>query len=227
MTSLSHITLARRLRRISGALMRDKSGLAAVELAMASPLLLTLFLYGSEIANFTITKMRVSQAALHIADNASRIGTKQLLSNPRISELQINDLLIGAGLQAGSLDLFTRGRVIVSSVEPMANPNSTNRYKIHWQRCKGSKSWPSSYGKQGASNLTGVGVPGREVTAPDGGGVIYVEVAYDYRPLVSGTFAPAATIKEVAAMTVRDERDYDGNGGTGVYNTENAPVSSC
>lgn len=214
-------------RAFRASLARDRRGLAAVEFALAAPLVLSLFLVGSEIANFTIVKMRVSQAALHIADNASRIGTKQLLSNPRISEAQINDLLTGAGLQAGSLDLFARGRVIISSVEPMANPNTTNRYKIHWQRCKGTKVWPSSYGAQGASNLTGVGAAGRQVTAPDGGGVIYVEVAYDYRPLVSAKFAPAATIREIAAMTVRDDRDYDGPDGGGIYNSEGAPVATC
>lgn len=215
------------MRLLRGPLARDRRGVAAVEFALAAPLVLTLFLYGSEIAHFTIAKMRVSQAALHIADNASRIGTKQLLSNPRISETQINDLLTGAGLQAGSLGLFEHGRVIVSSVEPMANPNTTNRFRIRWQRCKGTKVWPSSYGAQGATNLEGVGVTGRQVTAPDGGGVIYVEVAYDYQPLVSAKFAPTRTIREVAAMTVRDDRDYTGNGGTGVYNSEGASVADC
>jgi hypothetical protein len=117
--------------------------------------------------------------------------------------------------------------VIVSSLEPVANPNTTNKFKIHWQRCYGTKSWTSSYGVQGATNLTAMGPTGRQVTAPDNGGIIYVEIAYDYKPLISAGLLPQSVIKEVAAMSVRDDRDYSGNGGTGVYNTEGATVSSC
>ena len=65
------------------------------------------------------------------------------------------------------------------------------------------------------------------MTAPDGGGVIFVEVAYDYRPLFSARFVPSSVIKDIAAMTVRDDRDYNGNGGTGVYNNEGVTASTC
>ena len=36
-----------------------------------------------------------------------------------------------------------------------------------------------------------------------------------------------ALIKEVAAMMVRNDRDYDGNGGTGIYNSEGATPATC
>jgi len=208
-------------------LREDASGLALVEFALSAPIVLAMFLSGAELTNYAITKMRISQAALHVADNGSRIGSNSLLTAPQISETQINDLLIGANLQAGSVDLAGRGRVIVSSLEPIADPNTTSRYKIHWQRCYGAKSFTSSYGEQGDTDLTGMGPTDHKVTAPEGGGVIFVEIAYDYKPLISASLVPNTVIHEIAAMTVRDDRDYAGNGDTGIYNSEGAAPSTC
>ncbi len=134
-----------------------ESGLAAVEFALTAPIIMGMFLSGAELTNYALTKMRVSQIALHVADNASRIGTNSLTTSPQITETQINDLFIGANLQAGTLNLATRGKIILSSLEPVANPNTTNKFKIHWQRCYGAKVYPSSYGVQGATNKTNMG----------------------------------------------------------------------
>jgi hypothetical protein len=38
--------------------------------------------------------------------------------------------------------------------------------------------------------------------------VIFVEVAYDYQPLVSSRFIGATTIKAISSFVVRDARDY-------------------
>lgn len=212
-----------KLQRLS----RDRSGLAAVEFALTAPLVLTLFLAGAEVTNFAITKMRVSQVALHVADNASRIGTNSLLSNVQISEAQINDLFIGASLQAGSLDLKQHARIILSSLEPVANPNTTKKFIIRWQRCYGDKAWLSSYGKVGDPPRDYMGPIGQKVTTPDDTAVMFVEVAYDYHPLISSKLVTNTLIKDIAAMTVRDQRDYNGNGGTGVYNNEGVTASAC
>jgi hypothetical protein len=212
-------------------LMRDCSGVAAVEWALSAPLVLTMFLNGAELTNYAIAKMRVSQIALHVADNASRIGTDSLLTAPQISETQINDLLLGANLQGGGLDLQNHGRVIVSSLEPIAPPtNPTGKFKVHWQRCYGAKVFPSSYGDQGNTNLTHFGPVGKQVSAvPETGGVIYVEVAYDYQPLISAKLVPSGMMHDVATMVVRDDRDYVGPTGstTGIYNNEGVTGSSC
>ena len=209
-------------------LRRAQSGVAAVEFAFTAPIILGMFLAGAELTNFAITRMRVSQIALHVADNASRIGTHSLLTAPQISEAQINDLLTGANMQSGTLDLGANGRVIISSLEPVANPNPTpKKFRIRWQRCYGAKSWPSSYGLQGATDMLAMGPTGQQVTAPAGGGVIFVEVAYDYTPLISASIVPTTVITDTAAMTVRDDRDYNGNGGTGVYNNEGVAAATC
>jgi len=223
------------LRRISchlHRLMRDRSALAIVEFAAAMPFILVTMLSATELTNFTIVRMRVGQTALQIADNASRMGKVSLTGNPQVTETDINDLLTGADMQAQNLNLYTRGRVIVSSLEPTANPNTAGTFKIRWQRCRGLKSSTSSWGVQGATNLNGMGPTGQVVTTPDDTGVMFVEVFYDYQPLFTSGLVPHPTIHEFASMIVRDSRDYVGptsgvgaNGG--IYNVEAAAVHAC
>lgn len=209
-------------------LRRSEAGVAMVELAYSLPIVVPLFVAGAELTNYAVARMRISQIALHVADNASRIGTDSLLSAPRISETQINDLFTGANLQAGGLDLDGKGRVFLSSVEPIANPNTTNKFKIRWQRCFGDLSRPSSYGTAGNSQYDGgVGPTGKKAIAPDDGGTMFVEVVYSYEPLIASGFVPSLDIRETAAMTVRDDRDFDGNDGTGIYNDEGAAQATC
>lgn len=210
----------RSLRRLG----RDKAALALIEFAFAMPILMALGLTGAELTHYVTTRMRVSQVALHLADNSARIGTGSQLAAKTITETDINDLLTGAGLHAGELDLFTHGRVVISSVEPVAKPNTTNRFKIAWQRCRGAHGYAPQYGVQGDTNLVGVG-PGpesRQVRAPDNGAAMFVEVAYRYQPLIDANLAPNVEIREVASMLVRDTRDL-----TRIHNTEDADEAFC
>ncbi|TPG04434.1 TadE/TadG family type IV pilus assembly protein, partial [Sphingomonas oligophenolica] len=132
---------------LAARLARDTGGLALLEFAFTLPILLMMSLTGAELTNYITTRMRVSQMALQLADNAARMGKGTQITAKSISELDINDLLTGAQLQSGELDLKGRGRVIISDLEPVANPNTTNKYKIVWQRCYGSKTaHASTYG---------------------------------------------------------------------------------
>lgn len=202
---------------------RDRRGLALVEFALVMPVLLVLTLTGAEIANYITVRMRVSQLALRVADDAARIGTGTQLSSKKIYESDINDLFIGANQQSGGLQLSQRARVVISDLEPMANPNTTSRYKIVWQRCYGAKTnYVRQYGLAGATNLTGIGPAGRQVTAQDDNATIFVELYYEYQPLISASLVPETTFTEIASMAVRDRRDL-----TQIYNDNNAPIASC
>jgi hypothetical protein len=122
------------LRRLGA----SRSGVAATEFAIALPFLLGAGLMGLEVANRAIVQMQVSQLAVLIADNGSRSGDTSTLENRKIYESDIDDLLRGAGIQGGHrIDLFKRGRVIVSSLEVV--PGTEDQQYIHWQRCLGSK----------------------------------------------------------------------------------------
>lgn len=187
-------------------------GVAMVEFALTLPFLLGVGLYGIETINLVVTTMKINQAATHIADNASRIGDISRLENRRIYESDITDLLLGAAHQTGSvLDLFGRGRVIISSLEVVPDSDDGRNY-IHWQRCKGLKVHPSSYGNEGDGLarpvMRSMGPADAPVAAyDDRDAVMFVEVSYDYRPLFSDMFIRDRTIRAHAAFNVRADRD--------------------
>jgi hypothetical protein len=211
------------LRRLAG----SRSGVAATEFALSLPLLLTAGLYGVESANQAVMQMRVSQIAVLIADNASRVGENSLLGETKIYEGDINDVFVGADVQGGSrFELYERGRVILSSLEVV--PGTTDQQYIHWQRCKGKLTHPSSYGNAGEglnSEFAGMGPAGEEIIAIDDEAVMFVEVVMDYKPLVGEIFAGVDQLSATAAFNVRENRDlsqiYQRDG------TKPDPVSSC
>lgn len=206
------------LQRLS----RDRSGVAMIEFAVLGPIIMVAGLYGTETANFALTSMKINQVAAQIADNASRVGDTSTLQNRRIYEGDINDVFVGAQLQTGKLDLFQNGRVIISSLE--VRPGTSTQY-IHWQRCRGLKQVNSSYGLENEDMPNGMGPGGGEVFAMDDDAVIFVEVQYTYKPLISAQFLGTPEITTIASFTVRDQRDI-----TQIYQEDPAapdPVQSC
>lgn len=213
--------LLRRLRK-------NCSGIALTEFAFVAPFMLFLGMSGIELTNLALTHMRIAQAAVHLSDNASRMGERDPLSSQRIYESDINDLLVGVNIQAGSqINLFEHGRVIVSSLER----NADDGQWIHWQRCRGLKNVSSQYGPAGTGQtgtaFAGMGKPGRELTAEVGSAVMYVEIVYDYQPLIGNGFVSFgyddSEIRSESAFGVRGTRDLDN-----IYQrTPPASVSSC
>lgn len=207
-----------RLRRLPSEL----SGVAAVEFAISLPLLLVAGLYGTETANYALTTMKVSEVAMHIADNAARIGDTSTITNRAIFEADVADLLAGSATQGGNkLDFFGHGRAIISSLEiydpalscggtPCPGHPTAGGQFIHWQRCLGVKRVSSDYGKEYDDMPSGMGPTGQEVTTEAGTAVIFVEVSYDYQPLISGRFIGTPTIKAISSFTQRDNIDLSG-----------------
>jgi len=203
----------RNLRTILRAAVRDTGGLAMIEFAFVAPILLVIGMASLEAANYAMVLMRVNQAAVHVADNASRIGERSVLAMTRIHEEDMNDLFIGVNIQTGAnLDIYGNGRIIVSSLER----NADGGQWIHWQRCKGTLNQVSDYGAEDTGRtgtaLDGMGPAGDELQAEAGEAVMYVEIFYEYQPLVgngfSDAFGPDAQfIRTEAAFNVRSPRD--------------------
>ncbi|MFC0589203.1 TadE/TadG family type IV pilus assembly protein [Novosphingobium aquiterrae] len=186
------------------ALLRNPSGVAMTEFALGAPFLMFAGLYGVEQANFVLVNMKINQLATHLADNASRIGDTSQLKNRKIYESDLNDVIVGAQIQAGkSVNIYKYGRIFISSLE--VQPGGGKQY-IHWQRCRGAKVVASSYGNQG-DTVSGMGPKGGEITAEPDDGVIFVEVRYTYQPLIAGAIIANKEIKAIAAFNVRDSRD--------------------
>lgn len=193
----------------------DTRAAAMTEFALAAPLILTVGLGGLEAANLAVTHMQINQTALQIADNASRVGDDTALDERAVTETDILDLLMGADLQAGNhLDLYRFGRVIVSSQQTDPDdPTGTQQY-IHWQRCMGQLEVTSSYGEEGDGKgdpgFEGMGPPGQKVLAMPDDAVMFVEVVYEYQPIVTDAWVGDRMIRATAAFTVRNDRDLSG-----------------
>jgi TadE-like protein len=236
------MTFARSTQRLLKRLRADTSGLALVEFAVSLPFFLSLTIGGVEVANYAAVTMQVNQIALHAADNAARMGGNSPLAAKQITEINVNDVFIGAKHEGRGVTLdgfhpytdpatnkiIARGnaRLFMSSLEPIANPNPTNKYKIAWQRCSGPGThFTSGYGTvANSTNIAGMGPAGRQTIAPDDGAVMFVEVKYHYRPMLLSSFSSMveSDISAIASMVVRENRDF-----TQIYNPEAAAASTC
>lgn len=204
-------------------LMRSTSAVSAVELGLAMPFLMGLTLTGVEVVNLALIHVRLNQLAITVADNASRAKQTQVNGAPQFREFDVNQVFRAAALQAEDLQIPTRGRVILSSLQV----NAQGGQWIAWQRCWGKNTWASRYGTQGTgatgTSFAGMGFTTTKMTADAGTAIMFVEVAYDYKPFFLGTLLPSKVIRKEAALYVRDDRDL-----TQIYNPSPAQtVASC
>jgi Flp pilus assembly protein TadG len=227
---------APRTRRLVRRILRDRHGIAITEFALVFPIMLLVGMGGIELANYALVHLRVSQYALTLADNASRVGSISNLSVQQLREGDINDVLQGAYLPGQSVKLTTYGRITLSSLE---NTQSGGVYTqvIHWQRCVGLMSgtgWDSTYGTTsttagtttnasdaGTAAPTGIGDTGYKVNAPQNSGAMFVEINYQYRPIFGSLIIPATKLHYTGAFPVRNNRDF-----TQIYNPSNSATRS-
>jgi len=200
-------------------LARCQSGTSMIEFAFAAPLLLTLLLSGLEVTNLAMAHMRVSQIAMTVADNAGRVESG-------IDEAHIYEVFAGADVIGEPIDFAKHGRVVLSSLEPNGQTGTKAGQKIGWQRCWGDLAVNSSYAKQGAGATdatlaAGLGPNSNKISAAANTAVMFVEVTYDYVPLVAGQLADIGTIRYESAFYVR------GRENNAITNTQNLAVKSC
>lgn len=182
----------------------DRRGLALMEFAFTLPIVLVLVLYGLETANYGISILKVHQIAAVSADNAARVRDS-------ISEADVNEVLLGGKIVGERMDFANRGRIVVSDVMPNGQTGSNAGQKILWQRCSGTLNVAASqpkYGLQGKGatdgTLPAMGATGRTIAASANSTMIFVEVTYRYRPLISNSFLGTPVIRSEATFTVRE-----------------------
>ena len=212
--------MIRKLPRLRRRLCRDESGLALVEFAMSLPILLTLGLGGIELSHYALAVERSSQIAMLVADNAARVRDS-------IDEVNINEVMSGAKFVGEGVKFAQNGRIILSSLEMNA---AKNGQWIRWQRCAGAKAVSSSYGVQDKgktdSSLQGMGPTGNKVSAADGTALMFVEVFYDYQPIVPVDYLGVKnrTLHFTAAFNVRQRTNQALNNAS---NLSGSKLSSC
>lgn len=216
----------------------DTSGVAMLEFAFTMPIVLSLGLLGVETSNYALMHLRVSQIALTLADNAARVGMANTLNQQQLREVDMNDVLQATRLQGAGINLTTNGRVIVSSLENVQQSYDTAPVqRVHWQRCMGLKSGANfdsrvstlpadgtdgTQANDGTLAPNGMGDAGSMVSAPSGSGVMFVEVNYQYTPIVGAwLIGSPPPMRYVASFIVRDRRIF-----TQIYNPSPAATRS-
>lgn len=195
-------------------LREDQSGVSFIELALILPVLLTLGLYGTEVAMMAMTNMQVGEIATSVADNASRLGqTDNSTVSPTVKEAQVDSVMWGALKEGSSFDFETNGRVVLSSLE---YDSDTKRQFIHWQRCRGDLDRKSAYGEADPYKtgpvLDGMGVKDHKIYSVPNSAVMFVEVYYHYQPLFGTMFVKDQVFKHEAAFLIRDDRSLNPSG---------------
>ncbi|MFM9978601.1 MAG: TadE/TadG family type IV pilus assembly protein [Sphingomonadaceae bacterium] len=166
------------------ALRGNRRGMALIEFALASPIFLAMGFSALEVGNLSLSAVRISQIGMTVADNTARAGVVTGTAPQQIFEADIEDIFRGAEIQGAPMNFRQRGRMIISSLQR----NAGGGQWIAWQRCFGNKAVSSSFGLAGAgrtnNSFLGMGPAGNQITAPAGGAVIFVEIVYDYQPIV-------------------------------------------
>jgi len=223
--------LRARIEAAPGGLLRRiahcQKAVSAIEFGLMLPIFIPLSLFGTELAYFASVRLHVSQVALSVADNASRLGqTENAGVTPTITESDVDSVMFGAMKQGTKISLKEHGRVILSSLE---RDDLTGRQWFHWQRCRGdlnksSGYGPARYGLQGQV-LEGVGRKQKTLKATAGSAVMVAEVYYEYQGLFGSLFGTVPTIHEEAMFMIRDDRDLGSREGGGI--SPGASQSAC
>lgn len=197
--------------RLVKRLAKETAAVAAVEFAFILPLFISLGLVGTEIAYMATVNMQVSQVALSLADNASRLGqTDNSSVTPTVTESDIDSIMAGALKQGEAYDLEHKGRIILSSLE---YDKATGKQFIHWQRCRGDFGRLSAYGDDKNNNglkgtqILGVGQANNKILASPDSAVMVAEVYYDYSGLFTNLLPSKPVFRQEAIFTIRDDRN--------------------
>ncbi len=211
---LSRFAAFRRLKK-------DSKGVALIEFAFSLPILLALIFGGLETANFALAHLRVSQIAMTTADNAGRVDTT-------IDEANIQEVFAGARLVGEAIDFEENGRIVLSSLQPNNQSGWREGQMINWQRCMGQlTSVDPAYGEEddGRSNDSledGMGPSGNKIVSAEGTAVMFVEVTYEYQPLIASLgILGTRQIRYESAFNVRDRTNQD------ITNTQGLSVARC
>ena len=215
--------------RFARSLLRDTSAIAMMEMALVLPVLVTLCVAGIELSNLSMAYLRVNGIAIQTADNAARVRTS-------IDEADVLDIFQGARLMGANIDFAARGRIILSSIEPIMNtatpPAVVNQY-LRWQRCMGANAANSTHGAEGdgatgTAQATGYGPAGKpKIVAAANTAVMLTEVVYNYKPLMTPDWFGNVTIRASQSVTVRERSDQVIKNGNNLTTAQKALCSNA
>jgi Flp pilus assembly protein TadG len=173
----SMIGLECRKRGLAAALfgvLRDKTGVAIAEFALAFPFLVLLLLGGFEVGRYVLLEQKLESVAVQTADLVSQAQS--------ISTSELDDIFLAANSIMTPFSLGDKGVIIVTSVSASGGQPA----KVNWQRAGG--------GTASATSL--IGTPGGNATLPtgfvvrNGESVIIAEAFYNFTPILNFPLVP-------------------------------------
>ena len=183
----------------------SEEAVALIEFAYMLPILLILGLGGVELVNIAMVNTRLSQMAIALSDNASRVKAN-VGGAITIREADINDVFYAVETTGQTINFKQHGRAILSSLET----NASKGQWVRWQRCYGDLPYTPVFGRlddgKTGTSYAGMGPSDGKVTVEPEEAIMYVEIVYDYQPMWFSGFGPIRMVKN-AAFYVRDTRD--------------------
>jgi TadE-like protein len=161
------------------AVRQNEKGTVLIEMAMVTPVFITLFMGMFDITLALRARLKVN----NLGYNMVTIGG---INGRDVTEQQLNDVLNNIDKIVAPMDDFLdNGKAVFVAVEGVGNGN-VGRAKILWNRCAGNGQVPSNY----------AGARGQEVDLPSGltldGGLtaMIADVSYRYTPQFVGAVFP-------------------------------------
>ncbi len=158
--------IGRVLRRLK----RDRRGTLAVEMAVATPVVIGLLLSGVEVTRYVLLNQKIERATATMADLVSQSET--------LSEGGLVNLFSATAYVMDPFDLEADGQLVVSSI----SATNGNPARINWQRSFGGGSGGSAFGVEGGAASLPAGFVVR-----DNETVVVTEVFYGFQPMFFDT----------------------------------------
>ncbi len=168
------------LQRLGRQFMRNVRGNAAIELALAMPILLMLSLGGFEMTRYIIIQQKISKTVNTMGNLVAR--------SPSLAEADMTNMFFAVDHLMDPYIMGANGTVILSDVS-----NNGATVKVNWQR-KGGGTYIAS---------SKIGVQGGVATLPAGftlavnEDTVISEIYYNYTPLVAPNIVAAKVIYKV------------------------------
>lgn len=176
--------LIRSLRRAAAC----ESGVAAVEFALAAPILIALTFGGYEVSRFILIQQKTEKMAYAIADVTSQLDV--------VTADDLTDIFLATEQIMLPYAFAVDGRAVLTSVH---RDEDANKPTVRWQ-CK-SPSDIAVTSKIG--NVGGAASLPANLLIDERDGVIVAEVFYNFKPLYKTEYLPAYSLYKTAVFRPR------------------------
>lgn len=155
-----------------------QAGVAAVEFALALPLVLGFCLSGLELANCLIQNNKAQRVATMMADLMSQQGQ----GNIQTTEKQVYDLFASLKVSASPINMTDNGRVVLTVVQGKSTGGGNVQNRIINQQFDGGlTSAPAMLGCHSDTASIATFNPTRDLAVDEI--IVHAQVTFTYRPL--------------------------------------------